>query len=64
MDLQKSFPASHSLEFRVFRGALFVPVMNFRNVAMAYLNSTKLLTGMLTGCQFQMVLAPWDSWSL
>lgn len=31
---------------------------------MAYLNSAKLVTGVLTGCQFQMVLAPRDSWSL
>lgn len=31
---------------------------------MAYLNSVKPVTGLLTGCQFQVVLAPRDSWSL
>lgn len=31
---------------------------------MAYLNSVKPVTGLLTGCQFQVALAPRDSWSL
>jgi len=33
-------------------------------MVVAYLHIAKLLTGVVTSCQFLMVLASWDSWSL
>lgn len=64
MDLRKSFAASYSKIQGIPVRFICTSYEFYRSMVVVYLNSAKLLRGVVTGCEFLMVLERRDSRSL